>query len=256
MPLTFCTLASGSKGNCLYVSAGEGALLIDCGLSARETLARLEAQGLSANAIKAIVITHEHVDHVRGVRVLAKRLRVPAVATEATWAAARDTDAVRHVPMSAGRALELAGIKVHPFSVPHDAADPVGLVLSVGGMRLGVATDLGAPTGLVRQRLAGCQALVLEHNHDPQMLAEGSYPPWLKQRVRSAQGHLSNQQGAELLAELAHEGLKQVVLAHLSQQNNRPELARRAAQECLSGRGCPADLWVADQERPSRVFTF
>lgn len=110
-----------------------------------------------------------------------------------------------------------------------------------------MATDLGAPTGLVRRRLAGCAGLVLEHNHDARLLAEGSYPPWLKQRVRSAQGHLSNDQGAELLAELIHPGLKQVVLAHLSEQNNRPELARRAAQDCLDGRGSRAGLWVAAQ---------
>lgn len=254
MSLTFCTLASGSKGNCIYVSAGEQAVLIDCGLSARETVRRLEARGLSPHSVKAIIITHEHSDHVRGVRVLSKRLRIPALATEATWAAAKDTDSVRYVPMSAGRALEMAGIKVHPFSVPHDAADPVGLVLSVGGVSLGVATDLGAPTRLVRQRLAGCAALVLEHNHDAAMLAEGSYPPWLKQRVRSAQGHLSNDQGAELLAELAHQGLKQVVLAHLSEQNNLPELARRAAQERLTGCGSKAGLWVASQEQSSDVF--
>ena len=252
MSLTFCTLASGSKGNCIYVSAGDQAVLIDCGLSAKQALLRLEAKGLSPHSIKAIIITHEHTDHVRGVRVLSKRLRIPALATGATWAATKDKDAVRHVPMSAGRSLEMAGIKVHPFSVSHDAADPVGLVLSAGGVSLGVATDLGAPTRLVRHHLSGCAALVLEHNHDTQMLAEGSYPPWLKQRVRSAQGHLSNDQGAELLAELAHQGLKQVVLAHLSEQNNRPELARRAAQDGLSG--CAAGLWVASQERPSDVF--
>jgi len=247
-------LASGSKGNCIYVSAGEGALLIDCGLSARETVRRLEAQGLPVHAIKAIIITHEHTDHVRGVRVLSKRLRVPALATGATWASARDTDAVRHVPMTAGQALEMAGIKVHPFSVPHDAADPVGLVLTAGGARLGVATDLGAPTRLVRHHLAGCQALVLEHNHDARMLAEGSYPPWLKQRVRSAQGHLSNEQGAQLLAELAHQGLKQVVLAHLSAQNNRPELALEAAREALEPGEAAPGLAAADQDQPSQVF--
>ncbi|BEQ14009.1 MBL fold metallo-hydrolase [Desulfoferula mesophila] len=254
MSLSFCTLASGSKGNCIYVAAGEQAVLIDCGLSARETIRRIEARGLSPHAVKAILITHEHTDHTRGVRVLAKRLRIPALATEATWAAAKDTDAVRYQPMCAGRGLEMAGIQVHPFSVPHDAADPVGLVLTAGGVSLGVATDLGAPTGLVRRRLAGCAGLVLEHNHDARLLAEGSYPPWLKQRVRSAQGHLSNDQGAELLAELIHPGLKQVVLAHLSEQNNRPELARRAAQDCLDGRGSRAGLWVAAQERYSEVF--
>jgi len=254
MPLTFCTLASGSKGNCIYVSAGESAVLIDCGLSAKQTILRLEARGLPTHQIKAILITHEHTDHVKGIRVLAKRLRVPAVATPATWAATRDKATVRHQTMEAGRPFALDGLEVHPFTVSHDAADPVGMVISAGHARLGVATDLGKVTTLVRARLAGCGALVLEHNHDPEMLANGSYPPWLKQRVRSAQGHLSNQEGAGLLAELGHAGLKQVVLAHLSDQNNRPELAEAAARRALEAAGhCPG-LAAAGQDQPGEVY--
>ena len=254
MSLNFCTLASGSKGNCIYVAAGESALLVDCGLSAKQTLLRLEARGLSPHRIKAIVITHEHGDHVRGLRVLCKRLRVPAITTEATWAATRDKNAVRHQAMSAGQPFALEGLAVHPFTVPHDAADPVGLVISAGSARLGVATDLGRVTTLVRQRLAGCGALVLEHNHDPEMLANGPYLPWLKQRVSSSQGHLSNQEGAGLVAELCHAGLRQVVLAHISQVNNRPHLAEEAARAALAPGGHAPGIWAADQDAPSEVF--
>jgi phosphoribosyl 1,2-cyclic phosphodiesterase len=254
MGLTFCTLASGSKGNCTYVAAGESAVLIDCGLSARQIMLRLEARGLPSHRIKAIIITHEHVDHVRGLRVLAKRLGAPAMATEATWAAARDTATVRHQAVTAGRAFQVDGLRIHPFAVPHDAADPVGLVISAGSARLGVATDLGKATPLVRQRLAGCGALILEHNHDPGMLANGPYQPWLKQRVRSAQGHLSNLEGAELLAELMHPGLRQVVLAHISQINNTPQLAAQAASQALMKLGAAARLTAAAQDQPSEVF--
>eukprot|EP01022_Parablepharisma_sp_SALTPOND_P033172 TRINITY_DN8825_c0_g3_i3.p1 TRINITY_DN8825_c0_g3~~TRINITY_DN8825_c0_g3_i3.p1 ORF type:complete len:266 (-),score=105.11 TRINITY_DN8825_c0_g3_i3:79-876(-) len=254
MGLTFCTLASGSKGNCTDGSAGESAVRIDCGLSARQTLLRLEARGLPAHRIKAILITHEHIDHVKGIRVLAKRLGVPALATPATWADTRDRDTVRYRAMTAGQSFALDGLQVHPFTMPHDAADPVGLVISAGGARLGVATDLGKATALVRQRLAGCGALILEHNHDPDMLAGGSYPPWLKQRVRSAQGHLSNLEGAQLLARLCHAGLKQVVLAHISQQNNLPHLAVQAAAAALELGGHAPGLAAADQDVPGEVF--
>ncbi|MCF8032231.1 MAG: MBL fold metallo-hydrolase [Desulfarculaceae bacterium] len=254
MSLTFCTLASGSKGNCTYVAAGESAVLIDCGLSAKQTLMRLEARGLPANRIKAILITHEHGDHIRGIRVLAKRLGATAVATPATWGATRDRASVRHQAMTAGSPFSLNGMQIHPFSVSHDAVDPVGLVISAGEARLGVATDLGKATTLVSQRLAGCGGLILEHNHDTDMLMGGAYPPWLKQRVRSSQGHLSNQEGAELLARLCHQGLKQVLLAHISQKNNRPELAEAAAREALAPGGHAPGLAAADQDEPSQVF--
>ncbi len=254
MSLTFCLLASGSKGNSLYVSAGETAVLIDCGLSAKQTLLRLERRGLSASKIKAIVITHEHGDHLRGVRVLAKRLGVPALATGRTWAAGTDTRGTRHQAMEAGREFQVDGLSIHPFTISHDAVDPVGLVISAGTSRLGLATDLGVATKLVRARLAGCQGLILEHNHDLEMLGKGPYPQWLKQRVRSREGHLSNEQGAQLLAELHHAQLRQVVLAHLSETNNTPELARQAAGRVLLELGSQARLSVAGQYEPSQVF--
>ncbi|MEW5913650.1 MAG: MBL fold metallo-hydrolase [Thermodesulfobacteriota bacterium] len=252
--MRFCLLGSGSKGNCLYVEADQCALLVDCGLSARQTLTRLETRGLSPHLIRAIVLTHEHRDHVAGLRVLAQRLRVPVMCTGPTWCRVPDRGALRPQAIVAGQAFAVDGLSLQPFSVSHDAVDPVGLVISAGSARLGLATDLGVVTHLVRQRLAGCQGLILEHNHDPQMLAQGPYQQWLKQRVRSNQGHLSNEQGAELLAGLLHGQLRQVVLAHLSEVNNRPELAGRAAAQALQDGGSAARLSVAGQHEPGEVL--
>lgn len=254
MGLRYCLLASGSKGNAIYVAAGSSALLIDCGLSARETLRRLDLAGLPASSLKAVLITHEHRDHMAGARVLCKNLRLPVLATRATWAACGDMQATRHQAFAAGEAFRLGDISLQPFSTPHDAADPVGLVISAGSARLGLCTDLGQALGLVLARLAGCQALILESNHDPRLLAEGPYPPWLKQRVRSRHGHLSNQQGAELLEKVHHPGLRQVTLAHLSETNNRPELAQQSAQETLERLDSRAALAVASQHAPGPVL--
>jgi phosphoribosyl 1,2-cyclic phosphodiesterase len=254
MALTCCVLASGSKGNATWVAGPAGALLLDCGLSARETLRRLSLMGLDHLKLKGIVVTHEHRDHVAGVRVLAKQLRLPVMATKATWKAMALAGEARHQAIVAGEAFALAGMTLHPFSVPHDAVDTVGLVVSAGAARLGLCTDLGQALALVRTRLAGCQALVLEANHDPELLAAGPYPPWLKQRVRSRHGHLSNRQGAELLAEVHHPDLRRVVLAHLSEVNNRPELARAEVQGALEGLGSRAEVAVAEQRTPSETF--
>ncbi len=254
MALTCCVLASGSKGNATWVAGPAGALLLDCGLSARETMRRLALAGLDHLKLKGIVITHEHRDHIAGVRVLARQLRLPVMATKATWAASGLDGVVRHQAIAAGEAFTLAGLTVQPFSVPHDAVDTVGMVVSAGAARLGVCTDLGQALALAQARLAGCQALVVEANHDPELLAEGPYPPWLKQRVRSRHGHLSNQQGAQLLTKVHHSGLKRVVLAHLSEVNNTPELARTEAERALAELDSPAEVAVAEQRCPGRAF--
>jgi phosphoribosyl 1,2-cyclic phosphodiesterase len=254
MSLTYCLLASGSKGNATYVCCGEAAVLVDCGLSGAELLRRLEAARLEAGRIRAVVLTHEHRDHAAGVGVVARRLKVPVVATPATWHAAEGLRGCRHHPMQPGRSFTLGPLTITPFPTSHDAADPVGLVFSQGSARLGLCTDLGVATRLVQVRLQGCQALVIEHNHDPHLLATGPYQPWLKQRVRSSQGHLSNQQGSELLARLHHRELQQVVLAHLSEVNNRPKLARRQAAATLAALDSRAHLEVARQDRPTPVM--
>ncbi|CAO0820122.1 MBL fold metallo-hydrolase [Desulfarculales bacterium] len=254
MGLSYCLLASGSKGNAIYVRAGSTAILIDCGLSARELIRRLEISGLEASSLSAILITHEHRDHMSGVRVLAKRLRLPILATRATWDACGDMQSTRHQPLAAGEAFSLGSLHLQPFSIPHDAVDPVGLVFSAGSARLGLCTDLGQALSLVERRLGGCQGLILESNHDPELLAQGPYPPWLKQRVRSRHGHLSNQQSAELLARIHHRELRLVTLAHISETNNRPELAARAAAQALEGRQlCPV-VAVARQDAPTPLM--
>lgn len=254
MTLTCCVLASGSKGNATWVAGPGGALLLDCGLSARETMRRMALMGLDHLKLNGIVITHEHRDHMAGVRVLAKQLRLPVMATRATWKACGLMGDLRHQAIAAGETFTVAGLTVHPFSVPHDAVDTVGLVVSAGASRLGVCTDLGQALNLAKARLAGCQALVLEANHDPELLADGPYPPWLKQRVRSRHGHLSNQQGADLLTAVHHSGLKRVVLAHLSEVNNTPELARAEAERALGELDSPAGVAVAEQRAPGEVF--
>ncbi|MCA1988089.1 MAG: MBL fold metallo-hydrolase, partial [Desulfarculus sp.] len=211
MGLRFCLLASGSRGNAILVQAGSEAVLVDCGLSGRELMGRLERAGLDHRRLKAIIVTHEHRDHVAGVGVVARKLRLPVLATPATLAACPSLGPVRHQAIRAGETFHLGALTIQPFAIPHDAADPVGLVIANGAARLGLATDLGQALKLVEARLSGCQALILEHNHDPQMLADGPYPPWLKQRVRSRHGHLSNQQGSELLAAVHSGELRQVV---------------------------------------------
>jgi phosphoribosyl 1,2-cyclic phosphodiesterase len=233
MGLRFCLLASGSKGNAVYIESKGQAVLVDNGLSGVELVRRMESVGLDPARIKSVILTHEHRDHSSGAGIAARKFRVPLIATPDTWAACPGTKKVNHLAMQAGRPFETAGLQITPFNVPHDAVDPVGLVIQAGAARLGLCTDLGWATRLVDARLQGCHALVLESNHDPQMLKNGPYQEWLKQRVRSRHGHLSNQEGAELLCRLHHEELKEVMLAHLSETNNTPELAKAETEAAL-----------------------
>lgn len=254
MSFRFCVLASGSKGNSTYIEGPGGALLIDAGLSAKQLVMRMEAKGLDPYEIQGVVVTHEHQDHCRGVRVLCKRLGVPAMTSPKTWEAMQDRQGVFLEELPSECSLEICGLHLRTFSTSHDAMDPMGLVVSCGGASLGICTDLGAPTPVVRHRLSGCNGLVLEANHDPNMLLQGPYPAWLKQRVKGNKGHMSNRQSADLLAELIHHGMQQVVLAHLSETNNFAELARREAQGVMDAAGCKAKLHVASQDEPTEVL--
>jgi phosphoribosyl 1,2-cyclic phosphodiesterase len=254
MPLNFCLLGSGSKGNSVYISDGDSAVLVDCGFSARQCILRMEKRGLDPGRIQAIVITHEHRDHCSGARVLAKRLKAPVWATKGTWRAIGDLDGAECNTIIPNRGLRAGRLELRPFTIPHDANDPVGFVIQGQNGKLGIATDLGQSTRLVQDRLKDCDGLIIEANHDPGLLDQGPYPPWLKQRVKGSHGHLSNQDGAELIARLHHERLKQVVLAHLSETNNRPDLARKAAAIALDELGSQCGLEVAGQHEPSRVF--
>ncbi|HEY5999877.1 MAG TPA: MBL fold metallo-hydrolase [bacterium] len=233
-------LASGSKGNCALIEARGVRLLVDAGLSGAEIERRLAALGVDAGDLAAVLITHEHADHVRGAGILARRHRLPVYLTRGTHAAERrhlgELPFVEHV--EPGREFEIRSVGVRPFSTPHTRqgggfADPVAYCFFAGGAKAGYATDLGHPTGLMAQHLAGCRLLVLEFNHDPGMLADGPYPWPVKQWIRGQGGHLSNEQAARLLERVLHEGLEGLVLAHLSETNNTPELAHAAAREAL-----------------------
>jgi phosphoribosyl 1,2-cyclic phosphodiesterase len=243
--MRFASLASGSKGNCLVAEAGGSRVLLDCGLSPRETGRRLERLGLAPADLSAILVTHEHDDHCGGAFAFAAMYGLPVYLTRGTLRALEEagkTAAPAEARVIDTRATFAVGdIEVQPFTVPHDAREPVQYVLSDGARRLGVLTDLGASTRHVEQTLSGCDALVLECNHDAGMLWSGGYPKWLKERIGGAFGHLANAQAETLLASLDRSRLKHVVGAHLSEQNNRPELARAALARAL---GCE-ESWVA-----------
>ncbi|MDR2455592.1 MAG: MBL fold metallo-hydrolase [Deltaproteobacteria bacterium] len=230
--MRFCLLSSGSKGNCVFVESQGQAVLVDAGLSYLELSRRAAKAGVELSRAKAILVTHEHSDHVRGVGVAARKLKIPVMATEGTAGAAGAHFA--NLPglelFKSGSELDFGFLKAGVFSGSHDAADPVVLSFSGSdGARLGLATDLGVMTHLVREAFKDLDALILEFNHDPKMLIDGPYPLWLKQRVRGRRGHLSNEQAAEALGHLLSPRLKTVALAHLSEVNNTPELALAAA---------------------------
>lgn len=247
--LRFASLSSGSKGNCLVVEAGRSRLMLDCGLSPREAGRRLSRIGLSPQDISGIIVTHEHDDHVGGVFGFAAQHAIPVWITHGTLRAVNESRKPGAPEAGEGLALNLVDsrssfaigdLQVLPFTVPHDAREPVQYVMSDGALRLGVLTDIGSPTPHVEASLSGCDALVLETNHDIDMLWGSGYPRWLKERISGPFGHLDNGQSERLLARLDRSRLQHVIGAHLSQQNNRPELARAALARAL---GCAED-WV------------
>ena len=238
--IRFASLASGSKGNCLVAEVGGSRLLLDCGLGPRETARRLARLGLAPADISAIIVTHEHDDHVGGVFAFAAQHRLPVWLTHGTWRAAVEAgkgDAAGAVCVNlvdSRTAFAVGDIQVHPYTVPHDAREPVQYVISDGAFRLGVLTDIGASTAHVEAALSGCDALVLECNHDLDLLWASAYPKWLKQRISGPFGHLDNAQARELLSRIDRSRLKHVIGAHLSLQNNHPDLARRALAQAMN----------------------
>ncbi len=254
--MRFCVLASGSKGNCLVVQADRTTVLVDAGLSARETVRRLEGAGFDPQDIDHLIITHEHRDHVAGLGPVARRLAATVHANEAT---ARAWGQVGTLPARqtfvTGRRFRVGALTVQAFQTPHDATEPVGLIFEHDGQRLALATDLGYLHLLVREKIQGCRAVIVEANHDPSLLRHGPYPEFLKQRVAGRMGHLANDQAAELLTHAAHQGLTDVVLAHLSEINNRPELAWQCARGRLDGLGLGrVRLSIAPQDRIGTVI--
>ncbi len=247
--LRFRSLGSGSSGNATLVEARSDAnvtrMLVDCGLGIRALERRLAIAGLRFDDIDGIFITHEHSDHVGCARALALRERIPVWMSEGTWSARGSLDYGGRLNLAAdGAAIEVGQLLLQPFAVPHDAREPLQLRCTDGARRLGVLTDLGHAPPSVRNSLQGCHALLLECNHEPDLLEASAYPPFLKRRVGGDRGHMANAQAADILQSLQHDRLGEVVAAHLSRKNNHPDLARAALSGVL---GCqPGDIRVAD----------
>lgn len=248
-----CLLASGSKGNSLLVCSGRTTVLVDAGLSATELSRRLALAGVAPESLAAILVTHEHIDHVRGLGPLSRRYRLPVYHHQALAAQFADHRRADHlVAFEAGAELSIGDLGLRVFPVTHDAEAPVGFTLSGALGKVGIATDLGIATRLVVEELRNCRVLVLESNHDEAMLRDGPYPWPLKQRIRGTHGHLSNRDSAELLDKLCWAGLETVFLAHLSETNNQPGLARAHALEVLGRQGgCQPRLQIGRQDCPT-----
>ena len=253
-------LASGSSGNATLVATANTRILLDAGLSMRELGKRLAAVGEQLSDIDAILITHEHSDHVAGLPVLARNRGVRAViymtrltAPSIDWG---ETPPARLETFQAGAAFSIGDLEVESFGIPHDAVDPVGYAFTAEGVRIGVATDLGYVPESVKFHLRRTDLLLLEANHDLDMLKVGPYPWSVKQRVMSRVGHLSNLGMSEFLARDLDSSTAFLVMGHLSEQNNHPEIVRLVATQTLEGRGLAARLSIAAQRTPSEVFQF
>jgi len=240
--MRFALLGSGSRGNGTVVSSGGTTVLIDCGFSAAETERRLARLGLAPRDLAAVLVTHEHSDHAGGVARFCAKHQVPIRTAVGTRVAAALNGATT---LRAGERCALGALEIEPVAVPHDAAEPLQFVIGDGARRVGVLTDLGHPAEGVAAGFAGCDALVLECNHDGVLLADGPYPGFLKARVGGDRGHLSNAQAGALLARVRSDRLQHVIAAHLSETNNRPELARAALAAAL---GC-AEAWIGIAEQ-------
>lgn len=258
MALTLSVLASSSSANCIFVASETTAILVDAGLSLRQIEQRLMALGRGPESLRGVCFSHEHSDHISGAPLLHRRYGTPLYANAGTIEGARrawrDFDPPWNV-FQTGSPFAIGDLTIEPFAVPHDAYDPVGFTISSGGARIGIATDMGMVTTLVRQRLQGCNALVIEANHDERMLRDSPRPWALKQRILGRQGHLSNRSAAETVAELAGPHLQCVVLAHVSRECNDPDLAVGEFRERLRERGCASvEIAVAERLGSSAVW--
>lgn len=243
--MRFAWLGSGSRGNAALIEAGGCCVMVDCGLGLKEAVARLARLGRTPSDIDAILVTHEHSDHIGGVARFAARYAIRVMATPGTARGFRLRPPPRLEYISAHETFSCAGLEIIPMPVPHDAREPCQFVFSDGAVRLGIVTDLGTVTAHVVATLQGCDAIALECNHDTEMLAAGPYPESLKRRVGGYLGHLANEQAAELLGALDLARLRHVIALHLSETNNTPQLARTALARVM---GCaPDEVAVAEQ---------
>jgi len=250
---SICPLASGSKGNSLFVSCRNNSILIDAGLSGVEIERRLSAINIDPESLTAIIITHEHSDHVKGAGILSRRFDIPVYISQMTYKAASHLGKIEDLRFfECGIPFEIDQIRVSPFSISHDAEDPAGLTMEYNGHKIGIATDLGIATTLVKEHLKDSHILYLESNHDPEMLKNGPYPWHLKQRIKGRTGHLSNIDTKMLVSELKTDQLKHVILAHLSEENNCPEKAALEVSKSLNASDIA--LHVAGPDQPGKLI--
>jgi phosphoribosyl 1,2-cyclic phosphodiesterase len=254
----FCPLASGSKGNAIYFGTKKTRLLIDAGIGARTVAALLSEINVDLSDIDAILITHEHTDHIKGLASLAMKYKIPVFANADTAKAIVEVlgECPKFKIFSTGETFEFGDIEIHPFSIQHDTLDPVAFTMKTGSHKIGICTDLGFATTLVKKHLQECDYLYIEANHQPSMVHASSRPQIYKQRVLSRQGHLSNDQCADLLGDVVHSDLKHIHLAHLSQECNRPDLALEIVKKKLDEIGYQIDISIAYQDRRSQEIAF
>jgi phosphoribosyl 1,2-cyclic phosphodiesterase len=254
--LTVALLGSGSSGNSCFLSSGGTNVLIDTGFSAIELERRMEALGFKTKDLDAVILSHEHEDHIRGVSVFSRRHKLPVIGSGRMFEETPfgKVKLFGFEAVTSGREFQVGDLVFRPFPVPHDAEDPFGFIVKVHGFKLGYVTDLVFVPALVREALTDCHVLVLESNHDVEMLKAGPYPWPLKQRILSKFGHLSNEALAAFLDELDLSGCAHLFLAHLSRTNNDPGIARRSAQSALQNKNnCRTELHLTYQDRPSAV---
>ena len=254
--MRFSVLASGSGGNACYVETAQSRIMIDAGLSRRELLRRLELIEVNPKTLDALIITHEHTDHVKGAGPLARFLDIPVYINNLTLkkSVKKLGNISKPVALHTGQSISIKDLQVETFTKCHDAEDPMGVIICSNSVRLGLVTDLGRSTRLVEDRLKNCHSLIMEFNYDPNMLEDGPYPLYLKKRIRGPEGHLSNQQAGELLGAVAHKNLQRVVLAHLSETNNRNEKALQEAQNALTMEGLnDIEILVSRQDCPTSM---
>lgn len=256
--IEFLSAASGSSGNAAYISDGRTAILIDCGISGRALESKLMQKNISPENISAVLVTHEHLDHISGVGVISRRFHLPVYATEKTFAACEKIGRIeRFVPVEKYTDFEIGSIGVRAFSISHDAADPVGYSFFIGSRKITVCTDTGVITENIEEAVLGSEMVLLESNHDVEMLKFGKYTYKLKQRVLSDTGHLSNDAAAVFAAQLAESGTKKIILAHLSRENNTPNIAYKTSENKLNSLGAVigGDVFLSVADR-SEVCVF
>lgn len=248
-------LGSGSSGNCSLLTHGDTHVLIDAGFSGKEIQSRMSEMGFDPKQLDAILVTHEHSDHIRSVHTLSRRFEAPIYTTEGTFSAViAGKKFYDWQEILAGRSFKIGEMDFHPISLPHDAEDPVGFRVECGDKKLAHLTDFGYASGLIRESIKGCDALLVEANHDLDMLKDGPYPWYLKQRIAGRLGHLSNEHFFEMMEDLLCEDVQHVIIAHMSQTNNDPRLVTLQMKRTLRRLGLKTPFGIAQQDTPYQTI--